>query len=93
MARSQIQEKYTHIQLAAALTKAVREKEGADARAYFYFDICTLVRCWAEHPKFPSPSPSAMYKRETKKAGGGYLLFSEIASFQIYVGYNLYKYL
>ena len=38
-----MQERYTHIQLAAALTKAVREKEGADARAYFYFDIRTLV--------------------------------------------------
>ena len=93
MGRSQIQDRYTHIQLAKALTNAVREKKGADAKAYFYFDIRTLVWSWVEHPKFPSPSPSAMYKREMRKDGGGYLQFSEIASFQTYIGYNLYKYL
>ena len=85
--------RYTYLQLAVALTNAVREKEGADAKAYCYIDIRTLVWSWVEHPKFPSPSPNAIYKREMKKAGGGYLQFSEIASFQIYTGYNLYKYL
>ena len=90
---SKKQERYTYLQLAEALTNAVQAKKGADSEAYSYDDICTLVRCWTEHPKFPSPSPNAIYKREMKKAGGGYLQFSEIASFQIYTGYNLYKYL
>ena len=85
--------RYTYIQLAEALTNAVQAKKGADAEAYTYDDICTLVRCWAEHPKFPSPRPNSIVYRETRTDGAGYLQFSEITSFQIYAGYNLLKYL
>lgn len=92
MARKK-QEWYTYLQLAEALTNAVRAKKGADAKAYTYDNIRTLVRCWAEHPKFPSPQPRSMISRETRTDGAGYLQLSEIASFQIYAGYNLMRYL
>ena len=85
--------RYTYIQLAEALTNAVQAKKGADTEAYSYDDICTLVRCWAEHPKFPSPRPNTVISRETRTDGAGYLQLSEITSFQIYAGYNLLKYL
>ena len=90
---SKKQERYTYLQLAEALTNAVQAKKGADAEAYSYDDICTLVRCWTEHPKFPSPRPNTVISRETRTDGAGYLQLSEITSFQIYAGYNLLKYL
>ena len=85
--------RYTYLQLAVALTNAVQAKKGADSEAYSYDDICTLVRCWTEHPKFPSPQPRSMISRETRTNGAGYLQLSEITSFQVYAGYNLMRYL
>ena len=83
--------KYTGTELAKALTTSHYDSNGYN-HAFSYDDIMTLALAWAVHPKFPSPNENTICQREIRH-GEMWIKLSEIPSFQLYIGYNLRRYL
>ena len=82
---------YTGTLLAKALTTSFYHSNGYN-HVFTYDDIMTLMLAWADHPKFPSISESAVYKLE-KSDGEVWLKESEVPSFASYIGYKLLMFL
>jgi len=50
--------------------------------------IHTLLLCWIQHPKYPSPCRETI-RRRILRDGFGWLKEEELPSFEAYIGYPL----